>query len=102
MNKAIFKACIVIILLILLFSCRALFCDRAFALFPAELLASNDIIAFGGDDGSNILQNSTEITLEMEYIGEDLFWTGTSNDIDGLLIRTMERSAEMDAVFHLP
>ncbi len=102
MIKAIFKAFIVIILVIFLFSCRVLFCDRAFALFPGEPLASNDVIAFGGDDGSNILQNSTEITLEMEYIGEDLLWTGTSNDVDGLLIRTLVRSAEMDAVFHLP
>lgn len=102
MVKAFIRVLTVFVCLILLFSCRMFFCESAFALFPGNLLASSDVIVFGGDNGDEIVHNSTEITLEMETIATDLYWTGSQDDVDALLIRTLARSAGMDAVFHLP
>jgi hypothetical protein len=75
---------------------------RGEALPVLDFTASGDVLVLGGDDGEKIWNVAADISLEMDTIDEDLFWLGTENDVDALLIRTLDRSGQMDAVFHLP
>lgn len=96
------KVITVLFFIILMFSCSSLLCMRGEALPSLDFTTSDDVLVLGGDDGEKIWNVATDISLEMENIDEDLFWLGTQNDVDALYIRTLDRSGQMDAVFHLP
>lgn len=75
--------------------------SASYAVTVAPFTGICDVIAFGGEGGEDIRTCSDGISLDMRFIDQDLFWDGTSLDIDGILIRTTEQKGIMDCSFHL-
>lgn len=76
------------------------FDSASYAVPVASFTGLSDAIAFEGEKG-DVMVCSHDIGLDMRYIDQDLYWDGTSDDVDGLLIRTTLDQGSMDCYFHL-